>query len=628
MRLRRKPSLLTYYTLVSLFLLTLELLSGTPSEEELVVTTTRGKVKGIPINVLSGTVTAFLGIPYAEPPIAELRFKKPEPRRPWSGLWIANKYPNTCYQYINISSSGYSWEEMWNPNTKLSEDCLYVNVWVPSPRPNNVAVMVWIFGGGFASGTSSLAVYDGRYLSYVENVIVVSMNYRLGALGFLALPRSHNVPGNMGLFDQRLALEWVQENIVAFGGNPKSVTLFGESAGAASVHLHILSPKSHSLFTRAIMQSGSSNAPWAVLRDAEAKRRATVLASRLECPYSNETELVSCLRGKHPQEIVEKSIAILTDNLLAGCVFLPVVDGDFLTGLPEELIQMGNFKQIQILTGVNKHEGSFFLVYEVPGFKKDTESLITREEFLHGARMSFPEAGDIGLEAVIFQYTDWTDENNATKNRDALVDLAGDYNFVCPLMDFANKFTECGNTVYIYLFDHHASNADWPGWMGVMHGYEIEFVFGIPLAERLNYTTAEQTLSRKMMHYWANFAKTGNPNELKMQGMKWPEYTQLEQQYITLNTETPRIYMKHRAQQCAFWNQFLPKLLQRTAYMDEADQQWKQEFHRWNSYMSDWKRKIPENLKSVNIVPLFIKNTRNRPNTYTTVRLTSRSYQR
>ncbi|XP_067898282.1 cholinesterase-like [Heterodontus francisci] len=592
MRLKMQPSFLMYHIPVLCLLLSLEPLSSTPSEEELMVTTSQGKVIGTQLTVLSGSITAFLGIPYAEPPIAELRFKKPEARRPWSGLWNASKYPSTCYQYMNNSSSGFSWEEMWNPNTKLSEDCLYVNVWVPSPRPNGAAVMIWIFGGGFASGTSSLSVYDGRYLAYIENVIVVSMNYRLGALGFLALPGNHEVPGNMGLFDQRLALKWVQDNIVAFGGNPRSVTLFGESAGAVSVHLHILSPKSRSLFTRAIMQSGSSNAPWAVIQDAEAKRRATILARRLECPYSNDTELLSCLRGKHPQEIVDKSLGILTDSLLSGYVFIPVIDGDFLTDQPEELIQMGNFKQIQILAGVNKDEGSYFLMYEAPGFKRDTDSLITREEFLQGVRMSFPDAGDIGLEAIVFQYTDWTDANNATKNRDALVEVAGDCNFICPLMDFANKFAECGNTAYVYLFDHRASNADWPRWMGVMHGYEIEFVFGIPLDKWFNYTMAEQVLSRNMMHYWANFAKTGNPNEPKNQGMKWPEYTQLEQQYITLNTEAPGIYMKHRAQQCAFWNLFLPKLLQRTARMDEAEQQWKQEFHRWNSYMSDWKSKF------------------------------------
>ncbi|XP_072330546.1 cholinesterase-like isoform X2 [Scyliorhinus torazame] len=591
MRLKRQPSFLTCHIILLWFLLTLEPLSSLPSEEELVITTSQGKVKGTSVNVLSGSVTTFLGIPYAEPPIAELRFKKPVPKRPWSGLLNANTYPNTCYQYVDSSSPVASWEEMWNPNTQLSEDCLYLNVWVPSPRPRNTDVMVWIFGGGFFSGTASLAVYDGRYLAQVENVIVVSMNYRLGALGFFAWPGSHDVPGNMGLFDQRLALKWVQDNIVAFGGNPRSVTLFGESAGAASVHLHILSAESHALFTRAILQSGSANAQWAVLQSAEAKRRAAILASNLECPSGNEAELVNCLRGKQPQEIVEKSLGILTNNILSGCVFLPVVDGDFLTALPAKLIQMGNFKQLQILAGVNKDEGSYFLLYEAPGFSKDTDSLITREQFLKGVNISVPETDDIGLGAIDFEYIDSTDENDTMKNRDALINVAGDYNFVCPLLDFTTKFAGRGNTAYVYLFNQHASNAEWPQWMGVMHGYEIEFVFGIPLKEGSSYTMAEKTLSRNMMHYWANFAKTGDPNEPELHGMRWPNYTPSTQKYITLNTHTTGISMKHRARQCAFWNQFLPKLLLRTGIISESEL-WKKELDRWNSYMLDWKKRL------------------------------------
>lgn len=592
LRLKWRLAFLTCQIPMLWILLTCEPVNCTPSDEELVVTTKQGKVKGTSLNVLSGSVTAFLGIPYAESPTGDLRFKKPEPRRPWSGLWNADKYPNTCYQYVNNASSGLAWEEMWIPNTQLSEDCLYVNLWVPSPRPNRAAVMIWIYGGGFVSGTSSLAVYNGKNLAYAENVIVVSMNYRVGAFGFLALPGSRDVRGNMGLFDQRLALEWVRDNIAAFGGDPDSVTLFGESAGSASVHLHILSPESHSLFTRAIMQSGSANAPWAVLRDVEAKHRASVLAQRLQCAFGNDTELVSCLRAKRPEEIVDKSVGIVTGLLLSICVFTPVVDGDFLTDLPDELIRMNKSKKVQILAGVNKDEGSYFLPYEAPGFQTDSESLITREQFLEGMKMTIPDAGEIGVEAVVFQYTDWTDVNNATKNRDAFVDLVGDYNFICPFTHFADKMAEVGNAAYVYLFDHLASNADWPEWMGVMHGYEIEFVFGIPLDRKLNYTAAEETFSRNIMHYWATFAKTGNPNEPNMQGIAWPEYKHTDQKFVTLNTEARRIYMKYRAQQCALWNLFLPKLLQRTAHMDEVEQQWKEEFHRWNAYMSDWKSKF------------------------------------
>ncbi|CAH1981039.1 unnamed protein product [Acanthoscelides obtectus] len=161
---------------------------------------------------------------------------------------------------------------MWNPNTPLSEDCLYINVVVPKPRPKNAAVMVWIFGGGFYSGTNTLDVYDHNILVSEENVILVSMQYRVASLGFLYFGTS-DVPGNAGMFDQMMALQWIKDNIAHFGGNPNNITLFGESAGAVSVSLHLLSPLSRNLFSQAIMQSGSPTAPWAIISREESLLR-------------------------------------------------------------------------------------------------------------------------------------------------------------------------------------------------------------------------------------------------------------------------------------------------------------------------------------------------------------------
>ncbi|KAJ3582683.1 hypothetical protein NHX12_000367 [Muraenolepis orangiensis] len=195
------------------------------SDGDLVVQTRSGLVRGVRLPVPERSyVTSFLGIPFAEPPIGRRRFRRAEPKRPWTGVHEANAYPNACYQFVDTSNPGFQGIEMWNPNKDMSEDCLYLNVWVPSsPRPHNLTVMVWIYGGGFYSGSSSLDVYDGRYLAHSETVIVVSMNYRIGAFGFLALHGSSEAPGNVGLLDQRMALQWVQDNIHLFGGNPKQV---------------------------------------------------------------------------------------------------------------------------------------------------------------------------------------------------------------------------------------------------------------------------------------------------------------------------------------------------------------------------------------------------------------------
>ncbi|XP_069831357.1 cholinesterase isoform X2 [Dendropsophus ebraccatus] len=480
------------------------------NDEDEDVLTKSGKVRGIEISVFSRTITAYLGIPYAEPPIGALRFKKPEPVKPWSEVLNATTFGNSCYQYVDQTFPGFSGAEMWNPNTQLSEDCLYLNIWIPSPKPRNASVMVWIYGGGFETGTSSLDVYDGKFLARNERVIVVSLNYRVGVLGFLAFPGNSEAPGNVGLFDQRLALQWVHENIAAFGGNPKSITIFGESAGGASVSYHLLSPKSHPYFTRAIMQSGTANAPWAAVNSAEAQNRALTLANILSCSFRNETEIINCIRRKTPQEIIEKSLSILTHRSLIEINFLPVVDGDFLIDLPENLLQLGQLKKnTQILTGVNKDEGSYFLVYQIPGFSIDHESFINRTQFQESVKLAFPKATELAVDSVIFHYTNWEDEQNPVLNRDAMDDIVGDYNFICPLLEFTKRNLELGNKAYLYFFNHRSSKLAWPGWMGVVHGYEIEFVFGIPMYRRLNYTKEEETLSRNVMRFWANFAKTG-----------------------------------------------------------------------------------------------------------------------
>ncbi|KAK9524452.1 hypothetical protein VZT92_016847 [Zoarces viviparus] len=582
------------------------------SEADLIVQTRIGRVRGTRMPVPDRSfVTSFLGIPFAEPPVGKRRFRRAEPKRPWTGVYEANAYPNACYQAVDTSFPGFQGSEMWNPNREMSEDCLYLNVWVPSsPRPHNLTVMVWIYGGGFYSGASSLDVYDGRYLAHSETVIVVSMNYRIGAFGFLALHGSSEAPGNVGLLDQRMALQWIQDNIHFFGGNPKQVTIFGESAGGASVGFHLLSPDSRPIFTRAILQSGVPNCPWASVSPAEGRRRATLLGELVGCNRGNDTEMVDCLRGKHPQELIDREWQVLPWSALFRFPFVPVVDGEVVPDTPEAMLNSGNFKDTQILLGVNQDEGSYFLLYGAPGFSKDNESLISREDFLEGVKLSVPHANDIGLEAVVLQYTDWMDENNGAKNRDALDDVVGDHNVVCPLAHFARSYAQhsalkanmggvvnsAANSqggVYLYLFDHRASNLAWPEWMGVIHGYEIEFVLGLPLEKRFNYTLEEERLSQRIMRYWANFARTGNPN-VNHDGLvdskkRWPLFTVSEQKHVGLNTEPMKVHKGMRNQMCAFWNRFLPRLLNITDNIDEAERQWKVEFHRWSSYMMHWK---------------------------------------
>ncbi|XP_072114555.1 acetylcholinesterase [Mobula birostris] len=559
---------------------------------ELLVNTLSGKVKGTRIPVLSSHITAFLGIPFAEAPVGNLRFQKPMAKKPWAETWDATSYPKNCQQYVDNQYPGFPGTEMWNPNREMSEDCLYLNIWVPSPRPKNTAVMVWVYGGGFYSGSSTLDVYNGKYLAYTEKVVVVSINYRVGALGFLALHGSEEAPGNVGLLDQRLALQWVQKNIRFFGGDPGTVTIFGESAGGASAGMHLLSPDSRGLFQRAILQSGSPNCPWATVSRTEGRRRAVELGRLLNCNIKNDRALIRCLRAKKPKELIDQEWNVLPYSSIFRFPFVPIIDGDFFPESPDAMISTGNLKRTQVLLGVNKDEGSYFLLYGAPGFSKDSESTITRKDFMSGVKLSVPHASDLGLEAVALQYTDWMDEHNGVKNRDAMDDIVGDHNVICPLIHFAHKYSEFSSGIYMYFFDHRASNIVWPEWMGVIHGYEIEFVFGLPLDKKLNYTQEEEMLSRKMMHYWSTFAKTGNPNEFHAKGNIWPPFTTGEQKFIDLNAKPVKVNQRLRVQTCVFWNQFLPKLLNVTETIDEAERQWKMEFHRWSSYMVHWKNQF------------------------------------
>ncbi|KAF8563033.1 hypothetical protein P879_08370 [Paragonimus westermani] len=264
----------------------------------------RGTHKRVDVDGKAVDVDVFLGIPYAIPPIGPRRFAPPERHTGWSGVKNTTKPPPTCWQYqptefeLNNAAA-----RMWSNNTEMSEDCLYLNVWAPAQKSpldgSLLPVMVWIYGGGYTTGTSTLDVYDGTILAATQNVIVVSMQYRLGAFGFLrldptvgetassvrsGLPNAHSIAlGNQGLFDQILALEWVHDNIQHFGGSSQEITLFGESSGSVSVSILWLSPLAQRYFKRAILQSGSVLARWALNNLDEAHQRGSEVSHSKGC---------------------------------------------------------------------------------------------------------------------------------------------------------------------------------------------------------------------------------------------------------------------------------------------------------------------------------------------------------
>nr|ADA60184.1 acetylcholinesterase 1 [Liposcelis paeta] len=546
-------------------------------EDPLIITTAKGKIHGITLAAATGKLEdAWLGIPYAQKPLGNLRFRHPRPVERWDPeILNTTKLPNSCMQILDTVFGDFPGATMWNPNTPLSEDCLYINVVAPKPRPKKAAVMVWIFGGGFYSGTATLDVYDPKTLVSEEKVIVVSMQYRIASLGFLFFD-TPDVPGNAGLFDQLMALQWVHDNIHAFGGNPHNVTLFGESAGAVSVSTHLLSPLSRNLFSQAIMESGSPTAPWAIVSREESILRGLRLAEAVGCPHdkSQIKAVIECLRNTNASVLVDNEWGTLG---ICEFPFVPVIDGSFLDETPQKSLANKNFKKTNILMGSNTEEGYYFIIYYLTELLRKEENVyVNRDEFLQAVRELNPYINNVARQAIIFEYTDWLNPDDPVRNRDALDKMVGDYHLTCNVNEFAHRYAETGNNVYMYYFKHRSAANPWPSWTGVMHGDEINYVFGEPLNPKKNYQPQEKILSKRLMRYWANFAKTGNPSMSEdgtWTDVYWPVHTPFGREYLTLavnNTSTGR---GPRLKQCAFWKKYLPQLVAVTANLNSKNPQ-------------------------------------------------------
>uniref|UniRef100_A0A915BGM0 Carboxylic ester hydrolase n=1 Tax=Parascaris univalens TaxID=6257 RepID=A0A915BGM0_PARUN len=559
-------------------------------------------------------VTEFFGVPFAEPPVGQLRFKKPKPKQPWRTPLNATKLPNSCVQSLDSYFGDFEGATMWNSNVPSSEDCLYLNIVVPGRiDPNRrLPVMVWVYGGGFWSGCATLDVYDGKILASEENVILVSMNYRVSVFGFLYMGREE-APGNMGLWDQLLSLKWVHKNIDLFGGDAHRVTLFGESAGAAAVSMHLLSPKSAPYFQRAILQSGSATAPWAMESRQVAIARSIALYEDMRCgnmskdpQYWDLDKVLRCLMDAPAELIRDSEWAPVME--FVDFPWVPVIDGDFLIEQPSSSLKQGNFKTAPLLAGSNLDESIYFIVYQLADVfppkdlftKKDF--IKSRDVWLRSVTNLLPRQmikSSIGLASIIHEYEPADLPVKPVDWMNALDKMLGDLQFTCNVNEFALANSVHGGDTYYYYFTHRATQQTWPAWMGVLHGYEINFLFGEPFnTKRYHYTREEQELSSRFMRYWANFARSGNPNrnpDGTYTADVWPQYTQSSMEYMNLTVESDynngasRVGTGPRRKQCAFWKNHLPNLLAAVGDMGEQLVRWKQELDRWqNEYIVDW----------------------------------------
>ncbi|XP_077452093.1 fatty acyl-CoA hydrolase precursor, medium chain [Stigmatopora argus] len=527
-----------------------------------IVQTELGSLKGEYVDVKGKEtgVYAYLGVPFAKPPVGpSLRLSPPQKVEGWQGVRDATKQPPMCVQYRQFTIDLL---EMIGGMIKevpdISEDCLYLNIYTPANRALDakLPVMVWIHGGGFTLGSAS--IYDGSAVASYQNVVVVGIQYRLGVLGFISTGDEH-VPGNFGLLDQIEALRWVQKHIENFGGDPASVTIFGESAGGVSVSLLLLSPLSNGLIHRAIAESGT--AAMDVLISNNPLPVAQVVANASGCSTESTEKIAACLKNAD----IETFLTFAQDPNLRLTI---TVDGHFLTKPVGELFEKHELQKIPFLTGVNDHEGGWLLgTFMAP--PNWTEGM-DREQVLT-IFSPFVANDSIILDLVAEEYLG--DGKDRVKNRDSFTEFLGDLLFNIPAIKAANAHRDAGARVYLYEYQHppHFLKAKRPSFVRCDHGDEIFTVLGFCFTTNyvhLNETCLEEEeqLSRTMMAYWGNFARTGSPNGDGL--AHWPNYGR-EEKYLVIKAKEQVIAQQLRNDRFVFMTQILPEKIR--LYLEKMD---------------------------------------------------------
>ncbi|XP_071103214.1 fatty acyl-CoA hydrolase precursor, medium chain-like [Haliotis cracherodii] len=519
-----------------------------------IVQTKYGRYNGFIEEMEDGNITKFLGIPYAKPPTGGRRFRAPEALAEQENITVdAVQFKPACPQNEAIFRNIYA-PHLENKTT--SEDCLYLNVYVPGTvdrtRQEPLAVMVWIHSGAFQFGAGSL--HDGSRLALTGDVIVVTINYRLGLLGFLGTEDTV-ARGNWGLMDQTKALEWVQVNIEHFGGNPGNVTLFGDSSGAYSVGLHILSPLSRGLFNRAISQSGS-----AIMNGLNRRPRERVVkvAQYLNCSNGNYPQstlsLVMCLRH------ADVNVLVKADGSIASSIapFTPTIDGHFLPKEPLDLMKQGTFAAVDYIIGMNSDEGSATLenmpsVLDGEGMNRAMFETFLSRTFIARYPSPLPaRVTDVVWSTLLSHYLPADDTVAAYRRRylDACRDV-----FAAQTLQYANYHSTKANC-FVYYFTHRPSRSQYPDYIRAAHSDDLQFVFG----DIQNLGTREETeLSADWMDAWASFAKYGNPNFNSSQ-LEWQHYSESTRSYLEITVNMSESNSKTRLLEggSMLWNDVLP----------------------------------------------------------------------
>jgi para-nitrobenzyl esterase len=486
--------------------------------------------------VAKGGVTAFKGVPFTAPPVGPLRFRPPQPATPWTGVRDAGAIGKWSPQPPPGRGQALGGEEVGQ-----SEDCLTLNVWTPATDTARRPVMVWFHGGGFTGGSGGGTLYDGTALAHRGDVVVVTVNYRLGVLGFAAHPdladEETGMRGNWGMLDQIAALAWVRDNIAGFGGDPGNVTIFGESAGGMSVSTLLGMPAAKGLFHKAIAQSGG---PLGIGLDAAAE--ITELVAK-ELGLSS----VAALRDVPAEDLVRVQAGISARHFIgAGLPFVPVIDGLAIPTSPLAAVRDGHSASVPLMAGTTTDESRLFAIGDRNSFELDHDGLLRRLE-----RMIGP---DDAMAAAETYAKARADRGEPATPSDVWFAVQTDHIFRIPCTRMLEAQAAHQPDTYGYLFA-------WPspalgGILGSCHALELGFLFGTAervegMAKFTGWGRDAERLSGRMQDAWTAFARSGNPAPGDLGD--WPAYEPSRRATMVMD-RTCRVELAPMEAERAFWD--------------------------------------------------------------------------
>jgi para-nitrobenzyl esterase len=499
---------------------------------------------------MSGEIAVFKGIPFAQPPVGPLRWRPPQPNAPWSGIRDAAKPSRPCMQSLQgvdsfVAPLAAAYGVTYSPQQlDPSEDCLYLNAWTPKLQPGvHLPVMVWLHGGSNRIGSGTEPAYDGASLAS-RGVIVVTINYRLGVMGFFAHPEltaesPHHSSGNYGLLDQIEALRWVKQNIAQFGGDPENVTLFGESAGSVDATTLMASPLAASMFRRVIAESG----PAFGLGPSQNLARMELLGAAVGKEAGGQPgSQLTVLRKLPAAQIAQMQSNLIASRFKGYDPNASIADGWVLPQSPAKAFALGKIQQVDLLAGLNAREFSAFRIGAAAAAKKSPQPAnkpSVTEQLKQFADVARP------------LYGDWTDIAVATyaiqilfHGAPAVDQASNDIVAACPIGAEAALTTNTGRRAFVYRFDRSIPGKG-ESELGAFHSLELPYVFGtfqVRTFSWLPFTPTDQKLSQIVQTYWTNFAKTGDPNGPGLP--HWDSWSTDQESYISFGESSDAVPQK------------------------------------------------------------------------------------